>query len=73
MALSNFPLEEWEGRLVSSNFVGLFQKSNPPPSSGQATPKLKTYKFDSGTDLKKELDSVNPQVLDSDFTERDDE
>lgn len=27
----------------------------------------KTYIFDSSTDLKKELDSINPQVLDSDF------
>lgn len=27
----------------------------------------KTYTFDSSTDLKKELDNVNPQVLDSDF------
>lgn len=27
----------------------------------------KEIKYDSSTDLKKELDSVNPQILDSDF------
>lgn len=27
----------------------------------------KTFKFDSSTDLKMELDKVNPQILDSDF------
>lgn len=27
----------------------------------------KTYTLDSSTDLKKELESINPQVLDSDF------
>ena len=27
----------------------------------------KTFKFDSSTDLKAELESVNPQILDSDF------
>lgn len=30
---------------------------NPPPE----------IKFDSSTDLKKELENINPQVLDSDF------
>ncbi len=29
----------------------------------------KEIKYDSGTDLQTELDSVNPQVLDSDFEE----
>lgn len=31
----------------------------------QSTPK--TFKFDSSTDLKQELEIINPQVLDSDF------
>lgn len=26
-----------------------------------------TFNFDSSTDLKKELNSINPQILDSDF------
>lgn len=38
--------------------------SVPSPSS---TPTPKNYNFDSSTDLRKELDSINPQVLDSDF------
>ncbi len=33
-----------------------------------ATPNApKTYNLDSSTDLKKELNSINPQVLESDF------
>lgn len=34
----------------------------PTPS---ATPK--TFQFDASTDLMKELESINPQILDSDF------
>lgn len=39
--------------------------SSPVASSSYNPPK--EVKYDSSTDLKKELDSVNPQVLDSDF------
>lgn len=38
---------------------------NPTPIPTPDAPK--TFKFDSSTDLKAELDKVNPQVLDSDF------
>lgn len=39
-----------------------------PTTIPSATPNIpKTYNFDSSTDLKKELESINPQVLDSDF------
>ena len=31
------------------------------------TPTLQQFKFDSSTDLKQELESINPQILDSDF------
>ena len=31
------------------------------------SPKPNTFKFDRSTDLKKELENVSPQVLDSDF------
>jgi len=34
----------------------------PLPTEG-----LKTFKFDESTDLKAELEKVNPQVLDADF------
>ena len=43
--------------------VGLVKPSQT--SSPISAPKQ--YKFDSSTDLKKELDSINPQVLESDF------
>lgn len=42
----------------------------PSPSSTDVTPNEhvpKTFKFDRSTDLKAELDKVNPQLLDSDF------
>lgn len=64
-----FPHSMWEGSLVSP-LVRVFTKAVPPPvpSPGVTSrPKPKTFKFNSGTDLKSELDSVNPQVLDSDF------
>lgn len=38
-----------------------------PTSTPSPTPK--TFQYDSSTDLNKELDNVNPQVLDSDFNE----
>ncbi len=39
--------------------------ATPPPSAEINQPK--EVKYDVATDLKKELDSVNPQVLDSDI------
>ena len=39
--------------------------SSPVHSPNFVAPK--TFKFDKSTDLKKELESVDPQVLDSDF------
>lgn len=45
-----------------------YKKSNQQvvvaPTPG---PRPKTFKFEASTDLKKELESINPQVLDSDF------
>lgn len=38
-----------------------------PVASPSPSPTPTVFKFDSSTDLKKELDSINPQVLDSDF------
>lgn len=35
------------------------------------SPTPKQFKFDSSTNLKQELETVNPQVLDSDFAELD--
>lgn len=41
----------------------------PTPTSEPSTVSNapKTYSFDSSTDLKAELEKVNPQILDSDF------
>lgn len=49
----------WKAK-TPANFVVPNPTPNAPP----------TFKFDSSTDLQKELDSVNPQVLDSDFTDQ---
>lgn len=39
-----------------------------PPSAPLASPVApKTFQFDKNTDLKLELEKINPQVLDSDF------
>ena len=65
--IANYKLNNPIGEkgLASPNMVqNLFTKPSPTPSP---SPKIKTYKFDSTTDLKKELDSINPQILDSDF------
>lgn len=40
--------------------------SMPLPAASSYNPP-KEIKYDSSTDLKKELETVNPQVLDSDF------
>lgn len=43
------------------------QQVAPTPASVITPDAPKTFKFDSSTDLKVELEKVNPQVLDSDF------
>ena len=50
--------------LVNPNFSQMITKSTPTPTP---KPTLKTFQFDSSTDLKSELEKVNPKVLDSDF------
>lgn len=57
--------------LVKSNFQQIVkQKPIPTPSSIPQTVSNnppKSMQFDQGTDLQKELDSINPEVLNSDF------
>lgn len=68
LKISLLPLREWKANLV--NPMGQLNSlvSTPAPVVvSSATPTPKTYNFDSTTDLKKELDSIDPQVLDSDF------
>lgn len=61
-----------QSKLVSPTLEKVFgqkvQKVVATPSPTPAPPQTpKTFKFDSSTDLKMELEKVNPQVLDSDF------
>lgn len=52
----------------SENLVNPHISAPSETLSPDPTPVVpKTFKFDSSTDLKAELEKVNPQVLDSDF------
>ncbi len=55
--------------LVGPAFIQQITHSQPIPTpTPVATPNApKTFQFDSSSDLKAELEKVNPQVLDSDF------
>ena len=63
-----FVTSKRSGELVGSGFV---QQVNHQPSviiSTPAPPQApKTFNFNSQTDLKAELEKINPQILDSDF------
>ncbi|MBI4038885.1 hypothetical protein HY384_02910 [Candidatus Daviesbacteria bacterium] len=60
---------EWKANLISpmsqktSQKTGVDIISTPAPTSNTA----QTIKFDKSTNLKEELEKINPQVLDSDF------
>lgn len=49
---------------IARNLVSPQTAPTSTPNPPQAP---KTFKFDSSTNLKQELESINPQVLDSDF------
>lgn len=59
--------------LIAVFLLLAFKNSDKKPVSPVASPAPSSYnppkeiKYDSSTDLKKELDIVNPQVLESDF------
>ncbi|OGE25001.1 hypothetical protein A3C26_01175 [Candidatus Daviesbacteria bacterium RIFCSPHIGHO2_02_FULL_39_12] len=58
--------------LAIAFFVTVFKEkthlTNPVSPTPLATPAApKTFQFDRNTDLRLELENVNPQVLDSDF------
>lgn len=57
------------GGLVAPGFIQQIIHGRPTPApTPEVTPNApKTFQFDSSTDLKMELNKVNPQVLDSDF------
>lgn len=50
------------GSMVGPELNQVTESPQPTP-----TPTPREFKFDSSTDLKQELDFINPQVLDSDF------
>ena len=57
---------------IIGTIVAYYVNNNNPTTSTQPVipdpPKSqKSFQFDSSTDLGKELDSINPQVLESDF------
>lgn len=61
-----FTPSRWKSNLISP--MGqkpqvMTVSPTPMPTPNQP----KTFKFDRSTDLKAELDKINPQVLDSDF------
>lgn len=61
-------LKKYESRnadLVGLNYEQKIEKTPVPTSIPSSTPT--EFKFDASTDLKKELESVDPKVLDSDF------
>lgn len=53
--------------LTSPNLGRLKNVSVSPTPTPLPPQAPKTFKFDSSTDLKQELEKINPQVLDSDF------
>lgn len=68
MLTLRFTHPEWKANLVSPGFpLGASQKAEPVPSSTPNISAPKSFTFDGSTDLKAELEKVNPQVLDSDF------
>mgnify|MGYP001596331852 FL=1 len=62
ITIFKFAPQGWEGKKMISPFSGTVQTPVPSP-----TPIKKEFKFNSSTDLKVELEKVNPQILDSDF------
>ena len=66
LKIFEWPPLGWKGNLI--NPMGrkdMFFNTKPTPVASPNAPK--TFNFDSSTDLKQELEKVNPQVLDSDF------
>ena len=53
--------------LLTSPGLGKVSGEQISPTPTQSPTPPKTYSFDSATDLKSELENINPQVLESDF------
>jgi len=66
--LASVTLPVWNSTLVSP-LAKVFKPKVIIMPSPSPSPKPKTFQFNSSTNLKSELDSVNPEILDSDFLE----
>jgi len=61
-----WPKPKTQSNLGSSKTLGVTDKEEPTTTE-VIIDAPKTFKFDRSTDLEMELDSINPQILDSDF------
>jgi hypothetical protein len=61
--------QELQNKLVGPGFSlnGSSKTPSPSPEVISSPNAPKSYQFDRSTDLKEELNKVNPQLLDSDF------
>lgn len=55
------------GNLLETPLLNRVIKQSPSPMPSASSSAPKSFNFDRSTDLRKELNSINPQVLDSDF------
>lgn len=55
--------------IIFSRKTSVKEVKTPVNPALEVSPTPKTFQFDSSTDLGKELESVDPKVLDSDFDE----
>ncbi len=64
-----FSLGGKNNKLIAPGFTGQTKTSVTIAPTPTLSPPVapQTFKFDRSTDLKQELEKVNPQVLDSDF------
>lgn len=69
MIVVYFVISKREDGMVGPKLIQqVTRQQDSPTASPSPTPNTpKTFQFDSSTDLKAELEKVNPQVLDSDF------
>lgn len=59
-----------DGKLIGPNFQSILRgpvKTPVPQQTPILSPTPRTFNFDSSTDLRGELETINPQVLESDF------
>ena len=66
LVLFVLPPQGWKAKLITP--IGQTRQNSDVSAPPLPTPNApKTFQFDSSTDLKMELEKINPQVLESDF------